>query len=451
MNKVIAAKVVLPLVHAVRRESVSRWYAHLLACEDLDAEAFAAYRFEKLAEIVAFAEDRLPFYRHRFRDAGVRASDLRSPADLARFPLLAKGDLAALREDARRSRLLAGRTVLRMTAGSSGDPAVVYADPEANAFSLAARRRAYLAHGLGPGDRELRLWGRPLASGRWRATLKNAVLNRLQLDSQQLSPVAWAGTRRRIDRFAPDYAYGYTSLIALLADYVQDDAAGAGGLGLRAAICTSETSTGGERRRIGEVLDCRILNEYGCSETDIIAFECPAGGLHVTAENVHIEVLDENGAPASQGEIVVTDLNNRAMPLVRYRIGDIGAISQTGCVCGRHAPCFASITGRVQGQYLITADGTRIHSQTVAYMFEDLVNRGVPVRRFRAIQETGDHIRLIVAADSAEDSQKDSIRALVQREFGKLAGGQFRTSVEFVSNRDLYVNGKKYRHFESRI
>jgi phenylacetate-CoA ligase len=451
MNKSVAAKIVLPVVYALRHEAVLASYRHLTACEDLDQDRYDQYRYDKLAAMVAHAELNFSYYRSRFADHGVRATALRTTADLSRFPLLAKSDLADLRRCALDAPGHRGPLVMRKTAGSSGEPAVVVADAAANSLSLAARRRYYGWHGIQPGDRELRFWGRPLSGSAWKSRVKNAVLNRMPVDSQRLSKLAWPATLASIVRFRPDYAYGYTSLISLFSECLRDGKATDFGFALKAAICTSETSTTTERSRIGEILGCRVLNEYGCSEIDIIAFECPGGGLHVVGENVVVEVIDERGEPADRGEIVVTDLNNRAMPLIRYRIGDVGALSRTSCRCGRVGPCLASIEGRLQGQYLVAEDGTRLHSQTIAYMFEDLVHAGLPIRRFRIVQETSRFVRILVAADALDPTQSEKLRQLVAVEFKKLAGDRFQMEIEMVEDRELIQDGKKYRHFESRV
>src|SRR5262249_29218268 len=107
------------------------------------------------------------------------------------------------------------------------------------------------------------------------------------------------------------------------------------------------------------VFGCRVFNRYGCREVSVIASECPEhDGLHTMAEGLFIEVV-KGARPAQAGEIgsiLVTDLFNRAMPLIRYRIGDLGAWEEGTCACGRGLPRLRSVAGRVT-DFLVGADG----------------------------------------------------------------------------------------------
>jgi phenylacetate-CoA ligase len=92
-----------------------------------------------------------------------------------------------------------------------------------------------------------------------------------------------------------------------------------------------------------------LFDVYGTSETKEIAWECEAGSRHINADVVYVEILDEQGAvvpTGADGEIVVTLLVNRAMPLVRYRTGDRGSMLPSRCSCGRGSPLLGVISGR---------------------------------------------------------------------------------------------------------
>ena len=105
-------------------------------------------------------------------------------------------------------------------------------------------------------------------------------------------------------------------------------------------ITTSEVLTDYHRELIGNVFQCRVYNEYGCGETGTIAHECEFGSMHINAENVIVEIV-RDGEVVNDGEvgdIVVTDLNNFAMPLIRYNLKDIGYIDSEPCPCGRGLP-----------------------------------------------------------------------------------------------------------------
>jgi phenylacetate-CoA ligase len=114
-----------------------------------------------------------------------------------------------------------------------------------------------------------------------------------------------------------------------------------------------------DRVVIEEVFGCPVFNRYGCREVSVIASECSAHqGMHIMAEGLHVEIM-RGGMPAKigeEGEIVVTDLLNRAMPLIRYRIGDVAAWEDGVCPCGRGLPRIRRLMGRAT-DFLVGRDG----------------------------------------------------------------------------------------------
>src|SRR5690606_30639221 len=116
-----------------------------------------------------------------------------------------------------------------------------------------------------------------------------------------------------------------------------------------------------ERELIERVMGCKVTNRYGCEEVGLIASECEEHrGLHINVDDVFLEVVDDEGRPVKPGipgKILVTDLANYGMPLIRYRIEDVGILSDRQCPCGRGLPLMHSIMGRV-ADFLKRADGT---------------------------------------------------------------------------------------------
>ncbi len=113
------------------------------------------------------------------------------------------------------------------------------------------------------------------------------------------------------------------------------------------------------RTLIEEVFGCRVFNRYGCREVSVIASECAEhAGMHVMAEGLYVEVVrgDRPAQPGELGAVLVTDLLNLAMPLVRYRIGDMAAVEDGGCACGRGLPRLRTVEGRVT-DFLVGTDG----------------------------------------------------------------------------------------------
>ncbi len=115
-------------------------------------------------------------------------------------------------------------------------------------------------------------------------------------------------------------------------------------------ITSAEVLEAADRELLESVFGCPVFNRYGCREVSVIASECPSHrGLHVMAEGLYVEIETPDGpaAPGQVGSILVTDLLNPAMPLIRYRIGDMGSWAPGVCPCGRHLPRLEHVAGRV--------------------------------------------------------------------------------------------------------
>lgn len=441
----------MPTALALRRQPVQRILRDLEDSQWWSVQRIRDLQLQKLQTILHHAYASSPFYRQRFNKIGVNPGDVETLEDLKVVPVLEKSDLAPLAATTVRSRFKRGPWDTRMTAGSTGTPSVVYADRVASASCLAARYRALSWYGIEAGSKEVRFWGRPTTKSRVRQRIKDLLLNRLRIDSHAMFEGRIAATYGKIARFSPNYFYGYSSMIIRFAEFLTCSNAWPRQLNLQAAIFTSETSLPFERMKVGKVLDCPTVNEYGCSEVDIISFSCPEGGNHIVAENVYVEILPRSDSPSDPGEVVITDLNNTLMPLIRYRIGDISQYAVDECPCGRGLPCLAEISGRIQDVYIVTSAGHRIHTQSIAYIFEELVQEGVKVNQFKVVQETTSRLKLYVAAPSLDVRQQRHVKDRVEREIMDLLGRDFVCQTEFVDQLNCHNLGRKFSHFESRL
>jgi phenylacetate-CoA ligase len=184
-------------------------------------------------------------------------------------------------------------------------------------------------------------------------------------------------------------------------------------LGLKSVITTSEVLSPAQRDLIQQAFGVPVQDEYGCGEVGPIAYECEEGRLHVMSENLVVELVTASGEPAEvgeSGEIVVTDLNNRAMPLVRYRLGDFG-VQGPACRCGRGFPVLEKIWGRAY-DFVRTADGRRYHGEFFMYLFEDLRASGSQIGQFQITQEGPQALSvLVVTPEGAGEEVGARIRA----------------------------------------
>jgi phenylacetate-CoA ligase len=396
MQPWLARRLVHPLLLGLRGEPVAAQLADLSRSAAADPEAVREEQLAALRRVVAAGARRHGFYGSLLAEHGLDPAGPRSLDDLAGWPRLGKEHLRLAVAGLREAGDLPRHTV-RLSGGSSGEPSVVLADRVTSGRSLAARELVQGWHGLRPGDRQIRFWGRPLAANARREALKDRLLNRRRLDSLALGGAALPQTVARIARFGAEYLYGYASLLRMFGEALDgEQAAALRRAGLKVAVSTSEVLPDAQRLSLAGRLGVPVVDEYGCSEVDIVAFMCPRGHRHVIAGNVLVEVVREGDEPAGYGRVVVSDLTNTLMPVVRYTLGDLAPLAAGDCDCGCRWPCLGPVLGRVQGQFIELADGRRVHSQFVVYIVEQLVDEGWNLDRFQIVQEGPDRLALLV-------------------------------------------------------
>lgn len=353
---------------------------------------------QRLNSILQYARGHCPFYARRISSTDLSYAD---PCDYMRsIPLLEKSDLRLHRE-ALKASPLPRRVRRKTTGGSTGEAVTVLKNPDATAREMAASWLAYEWFGVRIGDRAVRFWGDPFSMKRkLRFFAADLATHRIRFSAFAFDDADLEEYWERCRRFRPDYFYGYVSMIVGFARFLRDRLIDGRTLGLKSVICTSEVLQESERKFLEESFGCPVQNEYGCGEVGPIAYSCPEGRLHVMNSNVHLEIVgddDQPLGPGKNGQIVITDLNNRAMPLIRYRIGDRGVMSEEHCPCGRPYPVLKKIWGRAY-DFIHSPGGKRYHGEFFMYLFEEMRDRGLDFERFRVTQIASNRLLVQILA-----------------------------------------------------
>ncbi len=202
------------------------------------------------------------------------------------------------------------------------------------------------------------------------------------------------------------------------------------------------------RERVKQFFGCQISNQYGSNEVNSIAFECPHGNMHCVDSNVYVEIVDERNqviSDSAEGEIIVTSLQNRLMPFVRYRIGDSGRIKrEMKCLCGNRNPILELTMGR-SNDYIITAKGRKINPYVFVHTIENINgNLDDVIRQFKVIQKDFDFFQVFLRIDDSsvkEDIEELFVNYLLEPELAH-AEFEFIYSVSFLNE-----DGRKLRYF----
>lgn len=411
----------------------------------LSPEQIVQGQLDGLRQLLSHAQAHVPYYRKLFGAVGLGPNDIRSLQDLQGLPLLDKEKIRANLDTLRADN--AHGLARFNTGGSSGEPLVFYIGKERVSHDIAAKWRATRWWGVDIGDPEIVLWGSPIELGaqdRLRS-LRDYLLRSKLLPAFEMSDQKLEHFLATIRRFRPKMLFGYPSALSHIAQYADRKGMEMNDIGIQVAFVTSERLYDDQRRQIGATFGCPVANGYGGRDAGFIAHECPAGGMHITAEDIIVEIIDAGGRVlphGEAGEIVVTHLASGDFPFIRYRTGDIGVLDDKRCTCGRGLPLLREIQGR-STDFIVAQDGTVMHGLALIYILRDMPQ----IRAFKIIQETLDFTRiLIVTASSLNQADASHIVAAFQSRLGK----QVVIKVEQVSEIPAEKSGK-FRYVISKV
>ncbi|MGH7415893.1 MAG: phenylacetate--CoA ligase family protein, partial [Candidatus Rokuibacteriota bacterium] len=359
MNQRLVGHILFPLHERLKRKPTFRYLRELERTQWLDGEALAEYRRRRLQRLLRFAYDHVPHYRSVMDERGLAPERLQAFEDLRRLPLLTREVLQSSFEDLRARAPLPG-VHRRSSGGSTGTPVTVLVDMGRMGMSEAGRLRAQAWFGIEPGAREVVLWGTPAkrTATEWVRLVRDRFLNSRILSAFEMGEDSLRAHTKALLRFDPVKIYGYASACYLLASHLNRERV-APPSKLRAVFTTAEPLFDFQRKTIEDTFGCPVAVEYGCRDGGLVALECPSGGLHIFAESMHVEILNPDAD--GRGEIVLTNFDSFAFPIVRYRTGDVGSLDPTPCACGRALPKLRHLEGRTT-DFLVTPSGRVIHA-----------------------------------------------------------------------------------------
>lgn len=382
----------------------------------LSAEEIARLQWQKLSRLIGHCWSEVPYYRRRWSEAGVsHPSDIRNPEDYARLPKLTKQDVRenfeSMKADSYRSRLL-----YKTTGGSTGEPLKIGYTRESYERRNAVMHRGYAWAGAPLGTRALYFWGEMPGEVSLKQRMMHAAFNRRVVDVFTMMKANDLGRYvDAIDEYRPEVVVSYVAQISRIAAWMRDHGRRAEHTP-RAVLCAAERLHPSQRELIEAAFGCQVFDTYGCREVMLIASECESrDGLHLNADHLCVELGEQfvEGEGRDRREILLTDLHNYGMPLMRYAVGDLATAKQGKCSCGRGLPMIASVDGRTMDA-LLTPEG-----HLVGDYLESLILGTPGIRRFQAVQEQIDAIEVsLVRGKDFEEASLEKIRNAMRQAFG---------------------------------
>jgi phenylacetate-CoA ligase len=383
----------------------------------------------RLRAMVRHAYTHSRFYHEKFNTAGLRPDDIRTSADLVHLPPTTKSELQALPPGfARATGYRDHNTVREATSGSSGRTLQIDHSQAAYDRYFAFAFRHLWEIGYRPWHRVAYTAYDPLASLPWE---RLGLGTRQQVDLRQRDPRAYVDALLRI---RPDVITAYPSILRLVIRSAT--ASELARIRPRAIHLHSELLTEGIRAEIRQAFGCDCFDDYSTFEFHHVAYECRRHNYHVAADNVVVEFVRDGRPvqPGQQGEILLTGLTNRAMPLLRYAIGDVGAAGTQPCTCGRGFPTMQLLQGRVD-DFIVLPSGRELSPRMVNPAFESLPG----ILEHVLVQETPDWI---VAHLNVRDEYRATTPALVERSLRDLFGERIRLDVRLTTELERGRTGK---------
>lgn len=352
----------------------------------------------RLEKLLLHAHQNVPYYNKILTETGVVKSGVVHLDRFCNIPILTKdiirqeGDQLCAKDNHRR------KTYRNSSGGSTGVPVEFVQDKVYQAWGLAGRLLYNLWAGKDVGEKEIKFWGseRDLLVG------KDDILTRLRRWAFNISPLntykmSTDNMRHHVlrwNRQKPKLVWGYTDSLYRFGQFIMSQK-----LKIHSPtgiICTTAKLLPEMRSFMERVYDCPVYDQYGSREVGPIASECRfKQGLHVFSALQKLEILDAHDryvANGDMGRIIVTNLVNYSMPLIRYDIGDTGCLSDGLCACGRGFPLLKEVVGRVFSHFR-RRDGGVVHSQffVALFFYKDWI------KEFKVVQQDYDKIEVLIA------------------------------------------------------
>ncbi len=366
------------------------------------ADEIRALQTEKLRVLIHESYKNVPFYRKLFDERGISPGDIEQIEDLRRLPVLKKQAIRDGGATLRSTKYRESDLICQQTGGSTGVPLSVYRSHRSAALDKAAKLRTYMQNGY---KLHYKIAVAQHATPEPKAFHKFGIHREIGIPYDE--PIE--EQVRRISVLKAEVIDAQPNRIELMSRYLLDNSMTLEHV--RIIFTHSEKITDPQRELVQEAFGLNPIDCYGCTESAAIAAECEAHeGHHINSDLVVLEtlpVIHENVNESLQ-RIVITNLNNLAMPLIRYEVGDLATLSKDSCSCGSNFPLIAEIAGRMNDMVTLP-NGQKVSGFVLARAIEE----HQAILKYRAVQTRAGNFEIdLIVADGAEAPESKLARRI---------------------------------------
>lgn len=436
-----------PLLLTYRGEAaILGHYYYLRTLWSAPREQLEKLQLRRLKRMLRHAQETSKFYRERFANNGFRVEDLTKAQELSALPFLTKSDLNSSMSEILSNKFKKSELIESSTGGSSGVPLTFYRDREVTAVRRAQDYFFNGRLGIFPGTKRAWVWGSPLDTyhlDKFKARVANFLSERAiyfySFDATQDSILAFLAA---INRYKPRVIFAYPNMLTAMAETAREKAFKMRKIGK--VVVTAEPLYDWQREVFREVFAAETFERYGSREIGTVASEgTDHDGMYICEPSYYLEVIDGSGQPApygQMGELVVTDLYNRAMPLIRYRTGDMVKIENASSRSSTNWRRIVAVGGRVV-DLVYRHDGSRIAGEAIIMSLRTAgVRNKVQVIQHNPQSLTVKHLY--------SEAIVPEVQASFQQKINEILGGEVAIEYEGVSELPYDKSGK-YRYVTS--
>ncbi len=408
----------------------------------LNSYDLAEHQQKGLENILMHAYRNCPYYKRIFFELGATPMDFETFEKLKEFPILTRDELRDNLDQILAENYPMRRRVAIHTAGTSGDALNLYMDRSCRDMKNAMELLLNMRCGYRPGDRILCLYAPDdQAYGSGPARLFGSRKWYLDIDAIQ-DEKELASAVSFIKKLNPDFVFAYPNSLYTFAGRLER----AGKyIKLKKIVCSSEPFYEYQRDYFRKCFKAWVYDRYGAAEIGWVASECRIhSGMHYFAPGIILETADRQGNSSGlrPGSLLVTDLWNYAMPLIRYKIGDFVRLDYTRCKCGGSLPKIGRVIGRIDDA-IIKPDGEMLNGNLLlSVLRESELNSPVQIVQNDLAEFVINYV--------SERTLSENIRRYITSSFARLFEQEVK--VDFVQTNALQKDsGGRYRNIRSNV